>query len=230
MISCQHRRNEGRTSLRASEWRVWRFSCVASALVASASLSTKRLALALLLSLPIALASAMNSAEPDPELRSALMDAVSASDSFGDQFDAQVWLMDMSGRLKRYRSMRDETVRLELLRMVHQEATRAGLQPELVLSVIQVESAFDRFALSYVGAQGYMQVMPFWKNEIGRAEDNLMDTRTNLRYGCTILKHYLDREKGNLIRALARYNGSLGKTKYPEKVLMAWDKHWFVNY
>jgi soluble lytic murein transglycosylase-like protein len=174
--------------------------------------------------------SAMTSAEPDPELRTALIEAVSASDSFGDKFDAQVWLMDMSGRLQRYRSMRDDKVRLELLRMVHQEATRAGLQPELVLSVIQVESAFDRFALSYVGAQGYMQVMPFWKNELGRTEDNLMDTRTNLRYGCTILKHYLDREKGNLIRALARYNGSLGKTKYPEKVLMAWDKYWFVNY
>ncbi len=173
---------------------------------------------------------AMTSAEPDPELRTALIEAVSASDSFGDKFDAQVWLMDMSGRLQRYRSMRDDKVRLELLRMVHQEATRAGLQPELVLSVIQVESAFDRFALSYVGAQGYMQVMPFWKNELGRTEDNLMDTRTNLRYGCTILKHYLDREKGNLIRALARYNGSLGKTKYPEKVLMAWDKYWFVNY
>ena len=185
------------------------------------------IALLMLLALP---SSAMTSADPDPELRSALMEAVSTSDSFGDQFDAQVWLMDMSGRLKRYRNMRDDKIRLDLLRMVHQEATRAGLQPELVLSVIQVESAFDRFALSYVGAQGYMQVMPFWKNEIGRAEDNLMDTRTNLRYGCTILKHYLDREKGNLIRALARYNGSLGKTKYPEKVLMAWDKYWFVNY
>ncbi len=181
----------------------------------------------LVLALP---SGAMTSADPDPELRSALIEAVNASDSFGDQFDAQVWLMDMSGRLKRYRSMRDDKVRLELLRMIHQEATRAGLQPELVLSVIQVESAFDRFALSYVGAQGYMQVMPFWKNELGRTEDNLMDPRTNLRYGCTILKHYLDREKGNLIRALARYNGSLGKTKYPEKVLMAWDRYWFVNY
>ena len=181
----------------------------------------------LVLALP---SGAMTSADPDPELRSALIEAVNASDSFGDQFDAQVWLMDMSGRLKRYRSMRDDKVRLELLRMIHQEATRAGLQPELVLSVIQIESAFDRFALSYVGAQGYMQVMPFWKNELGRTEDNLMDPRTNLRYGCTILKHYLDREKGNLIRALARYNGSLGKTKYPEKVLMAWDRYWFVNY
>ena len=120
-------------------------------------------------------------------------------------------------------------MRLDFLRLVHQEARRADLQPELVLSVIQIESAFDRFALSYVGAQGYMQVMPFWKNEIGRPEDNLMDTATNLRYGCTILRHYLDREKGNISKALARYNGSYGKIKYPEKVLMAWDKYWFVT-
>jgi soluble lytic murein transglycosylase-like protein len=172
---------------------------------------------------------AMSSDQPDPELRQALLSAVSESESFNDKFHAEVWLMDMSNRLQRYRKMKDNEVRLDLLRMVHQEATKAGLQPELVLSVIQVESAFDRFALSYVGAQGYMQVMPFWKNEIGRSEDNLMDTRTNLRYGCTILKHYLDREKGNLIRALARYNGSLGKTKYPEKVFKAWDKYWFVG-
>lgn len=174
-------------------------------------------------------AMAMSSDEADPELRQALITAVSSADSFNDKFDAEVWLMDMSNRLQRYRKMQDDDVRLDLLRMVHQEATKVGLQPELVLSVIQIESAFDRFALSYVGAQGYMQVMPFWKNEIGRPEDNLMDTRTNLRYGCTILKHYLDREKGNLTRALARYNGSLGKTKYPEKVFMAWDKHWFVG-
>ena len=172
---------------------------------------------------------AMTSEDPDPELRAALKQAVTSSDSFLDRFDAEVWLMDMSGRLLRYRNMKNEQVRLDFLRLVHQEARRADLQPELVLSVIQIESAFDRFALSYVGAQGYMQVMPFWKNEIGRPEDNLMDTATNLRYGCTILRHYLDREKGNISKALARYNGSYGKIKYPEKVLMAWDKYWFVT-
>lgn len=167
--------------------------------------------------------------QADPELRAALKSAVNSSESFADRFDAEVWLMDMSSRLLRYRNMKDEQVRLDFLRLVHQEAMRADLQPELVLSVIQVESAFDRFALSYVGAQGYMQVMPFWKNEIGRPEDNLMDTATNLRYGCTILRHYIDREKGNISNALARYNGSYGKIKYPEKVLMAWDKYWFIN-
>ncbi len=164
----------------------------------------------------------------DPELRQTLRDAVTSSESFADEYDAQVWLVDMSARLSRY--MKNDKERLQFLTLVHREATRAGLQPELVLAVIQIESAFDRFAISRVGAQGYMQVMPFWKNEIGRPEDNLMHAETNLRYGCTILKHYLDREKGDFIRALARYNGSLGRTKYPEKVLLAWERHWFVQY
>lgn len=164
----------------------------------------------------------------DPELRAALMDAVNNTESFADEFDAQVWLVDMSGRLQK--RMPDNKKRMTFLSLVHSEATRAGLSPELVLSVIQVESAFDRFAISRVGAQGYMQIMPFWKNEIGRPDDNLMNAATNLRYGCTILKHYLDKEKGDWIRALARYNGSLGRVKYPEKVMLTWEKHWFVNY
>lgn len=164
----------------------------------------------------------------DPALRTALLEAVESNDSFEDKYDAEVWLMDMSERLKRW--MPNSKKRFEFLRVLHSEAKRAGVQPELVLAVIQIESAFDRFALSYVGARGYMQIMPFWKNEIGRPEDNLMELQTNLRYGCTILKHYLDREKNDHIRGLARYNGSLGRTKYPEKVLMAWDKHWYVEH
>ncbi len=182
----------------------------------------------MLISLPSYSATQSSAQSIDPELRNALKDAVNSSESFEDKYDAQVWLVDMSARLKRY--IKNDKQRLELLSLIHKEASRAGLSPELVLSVIQVESAFDRFALSYVGAQGYMQVMPFWKKEIGREEDNLMDTRTNLRYGCTILKHYLDKEKGDWIRALARYNGSLGRTKYPEKVMLTWERHWFVNY
>ena len=164
----------------------------------------------------------------DPELRIALLEAVESNDSFIDKYDAEVWLMDMSERLKRW--MPNSKKRFEFLRVLHSEAKRAGVQPELVLAVIQIESAFDRFALSYVGARGYMQIMPFWKNEIGRPEDNLMELQTNLRYGCTILKHYLDREKNDHIRGLARYNGSLGRTKYPEKVLMAWERHWYVEH
>ena len=171
-----------------------------------------------------------NNTLPDPKLTEALLKAVSSADSFADKFDAQIWLFDMSNRLDRYRYMKDEDERMEFLRLVHQEATRAGLQPELVLAVIHVESTFDRFAVSRVGAQGYMQVMPFWKNEIGRSEDNLMNTATNLRYGCTILKHYLDREKGDMTQALARYNGSYGRTKYPIKVFDRWQKYWFTEY
>ncbi|KZZ47654.1 hypothetical protein A3759_29470, partial [Thalassolituus sp. HI0120] len=162
------------------------------------------------------------------ELRDALRNAVNDATSFEDEFAAQVWLVDMSTRLKRY--IKDDKKRLDFLRMVHQEASRADLSPELVMALIHVESGFQRFALSVVGAQGYMQVMPFWKKEIGRLDDNLMKTRTNLRYGCTILKHYLKREKGDWIRALARYNGSLGRTKYPEKVMMFWEKYWFIDH
>ncbi|MFT5716548.1 MAG: soluble lytic murein transglycosylase-like protein [Oleiphilaceae bacterium] len=165
---------------------------------------------------------------PDAELRALLMTTVNESSSFYDRFDAEVWLVDMSGRLKRY--IKDPKQRLELLRRVHAEAKRAELEPELVMSLIHVESAFKRFAISSVGAQGLMQVMPFWKKEIGRPEDNLTNIETNLRYGCTILKHYINKEKGNLIRALGRYNGSLGKLKYPEKVLRFWEKYWFINH
>lgn len=164
----------------------------------------------------------------DGELRDALRNAVNDATSFEDEFAAQVWLMDMSGRLKRY--IKDDKKRLDFLRMVHQEASKADLSPELVMALIHVESGFQRFAISRVGARGYMQIMPFWKKEIGRQDDNLMNTRTNLRYGCTILKHYLKREKGDWTRALARYNGSLGRTKYPEKVMMFWEKYWFINH
>jgi len=164
----------------------------------------------------------------DPELRATLMQTVNEAESFVDRFDAEVWLVDMSSRMTKY--IDDPQTRLQFLKLVHLEAKRVDLSPELVLSVIYIESRFDRYAISRVGAQGLMQVMPFWKSEIGRTEDNLTNTRTNLRYGCTILKHYLDKEKGNLMRALARYNGSLGKTWYPEKVMNAWERYWFVQH
>lgn len=163
----------------------------------------------------------------DPELRALLMEAVSQADSFSDAFDAQVWLLDMSTRLRRY--IPDEQERLRFLRLVHREARRADLKPDLVLAVIHVESLFDRYALSRAGAQGIMQVMPFWKAELGRDDDNLIDLATNLRYGCTILKYYLDLEKGNLRRALARYNGSLGSHRYPDKVQDYWYQFWYVK-
>ena len=162
----------------------------------------------------------------DPDLRALLMHTVSQADSF-DAFDAEVWLLDMSTRLRGY--LPDEAERLRFLQLVHREARQAGLKPDLVLAVIHVESLFDRYALSRVGAQGVMQVMPFWKNELGRPDDNLIDLATNLRYGCTILKYYLDLEKGDLRRALARYNGSLGSYRYPDKVQEYWYRYWYVK-
>lgn len=165
---------------------------------------------------------------PDDDMRQLLRDTIDQANSFKDRYDAEVWLVDMSGRMQRYVPDPDE--RLRILRLVHEESHRFKLKPELVLSVMHVESLFDRYAISRVGAQGLMQVMPFWREEIGQSHDNLTDIATNIRYGCAILSAYLKREDGNLMRALARYNGSLGKTWYPERVFDAWERHWFVNY
>ena len=150
--------------------------------------------------------------------------ALSADDGFEDRYAAEVWLVDMQQRLARF--LADPAERLDLLTRVHQQASELNLPPELILSVIEVESAFDRYAISRVGAQGLMQVMPFWKDEIGRSDDNLTHTPTNLRYGCHILRFYLDREGQNLNRALAAYNGSSGSLRYPDKVRDAWEQRW----
>ena len=160
----------------------------------------------------------------DPELRIKLKKTISEAKSFDDRFDAEVWLVQKSGVLKKY--VQDEQQRLSILKEVHFAAKQVGIPPEFALAVIEVESHFDRFAISRVGAMGMMQIMPFWKKEIGRDSDNLMDIRTNLQYGCTILKHYLDRAKGNWAEALARYNGSYGRSEYPQKVMLAWERHW----
>ncbi|WOX06574.1 lytic transglycosylase domain-containing protein [Microbulbifer pacificus] len=160
----------------------------------------------------------------DPEVLEALKTAVTEADSFVDRFDAEVWLMAKSQPLARY--IKDPQQRMHVLKAIHREATRAGLQPEIVLAVIQIESAFDPYAVSRVGAQGMMQVMPFWKNEIGRPDDNLINMDTNLRYGCTILKHYIQKAKGNMANALAYYNGSYGRHTYSSKVLDAWAERW----
>lgn len=153
-----------------------------------------------------------------------LSGALSQEDGFEDRFAAEVWLVDMQQRLAPLLPDPDE--RLDLLTEVHQQASRLDLAPELVLSVIEVESHFDRYAVSRAGAQGLMQVMPFWKDEIGRVNDNLTHTATNLRYGCHILRFYLDRENQNLTRALAAYNGSSGSMRYPNKVRTAWQNRW----
>ena len=158
------------------------------------------------------------------DLRTFLDATINSADSFQDRYDAEVWLVDMSARLSRF--VDDPAERLELLRQIHAAASRAELPPELVLSVMEVESHFDRFAISSAGAQGMMQVMPFWKDEIGRPDDNLTVNKTNFEYGCRILQFYLQRENGHLHKALARYNGSVGSRRYSDKVYRAWRKHW----
>jgi soluble lytic murein transglycosylase-like protein len=157
-------------------------------------------------------------------LRDFLDATINRASSFEDRFDAEVWLVDMSARLSPF--VEDPDARLALLETVHFYARQSDLPPELVLAVIQVESHFDRFAISRVGAQGLMQVMPFWKEEIGRPEDNLTDMHTNLSYGCRILEFYLQQENGRLATALARYNGSAGSRVYTDKVENAWRRHW----
>ena len=182
----------------------------------------------LLLGAPFSFATetpSVNTSSSNDELRSLLQQAIKDSDSFIDRFDAEVWLTDMSNRLKK--KINDPKKRLDLLKQIHREARRAELHPELVLAVIDVESNFDRFAISKAGAQGLMQVMPFWLKEIGKPRDSLFNVRTNLRMGCTILKYYLKKEKGDLTRALARYNGSLGRYKYPNKVFKLLNKRWY---
>lgn len=163
----------------------------------------------------------------DAELSAFLKNTITDADSFNDRFDAEVWLVDMSARLSRFIDNPEQ--RLELLKAVHREAKKADLKPDLVLALIEVESHFDNYAISRVGAQGLMQVMPFWKKEIGRPQDNLTDIDTNLSYGCRILQFYLKKEKGNWMNALARYNGSYGKYWYPERVMNAWKKRWYAG-
>ena len=164
-------------------------------------------------------------ASTDPELSKLLKEAIESDAGFEDRFDAQVWLLDMSRRLETF--VQNPETRINMLKQIHYEARRVDIEPELVLAVIEVESRFDEYAISVSGARGLMQVMPFWLNEIGISDQNLFKIRTNLRMGCTILRYYIDMEPHDLGRALARYNGSLGRTIYPNKVVKALHKNWF---
>ena len=156
-------------------------------------------------------------------LQSAISDNPVPAD-YVNHADLQPWLNEMSQRLAA--RIPDERERRELLATVHYEALRAGLDPQLVLGVMHHESGFKKYAYSSAGARGFMQVMPFWVNQIGAAGQNLFNLRTNLRYGCVILRHYLDIESGDLYRALGRYNGSLGRPEYPGAVLAAMTRNW----
>ncbi|HTN95108.1 MAG TPA: lytic transglycosylase domain-containing protein [Gallionella sp.] len=147
--------------------------------------------------------------------------------AFASQYEADYWLNEMSRRLEK--TMQDAEYRMNFIKTVHYEATRAGLDPQLVLGLIEVESSFNKYAVSKSGARGYMQVMPFWVKEIGTKGQDLFHMRVNLRYGCTILRYYLDMEKGDLYRALGRYNGTLGRPEYPNLVRAAWHNHWTMQ-
>ncbi len=167
-----------------------------------------------------------NTAEFDPQLRRVLVAAIHETDSFQDRFEAEVWLTDMSQRLAKQVPDTDE--RIEILQAVHEQATRAGVPPELVLAVIDVESNFDRYAISSASALGLMQVMPFWVPELGYDDKNdLFDIDINVLLGCQILKYYLDMESGDYIRGLARYNGSTGRRWYGDRVLDRLSTKWF---
>ena len=157
-------------------------------------------------------------------LHRAVSDQAAPNSVFDSQQEEDLWLVDMSRRLEK--RIPDENYRMDFLKTVHYEARRAGLDPLMVLGLIEVEAGFRKYAVSNAGARGYMQVMPFWIDEIGARGDNLFHLRTNLRYGCTILRHYIDMEKGDLYRALGRYNGSLGQPVYPNLVRAAWRKYW----
>ena len=157
-------------------------------------------------------------------LQHSIADQASPSAGFSSPREEHIWMRAMSSRMAKY--IPDSERRLKFLRTVHYEASRAGLDPQLVLGLIEVESHFRKYAISRAGARGYMQVMPFWVKQIGTHGQDLFHLRTNLRYGCTILRYYLDMEKGDLYRALGRYNGSLGRPTYPNKVRHAWLRHW----
>jgi len=157
-------------------------------------------------------------------LQAAVADRAAPEPQFASEAEKHAWLDAMSQRLAAH--MPDRVARQQFLKTVYYEAKRAGLDPQLVLGIIQVESRFRKYAVSTAGARGYMQVMPFWVNLIGQRENNLFHLRVNLRYGCTILRHYLDIEHGDIFRALGRYNGSLGQSEYPNLVRAAWEKKW----
>lgn len=164
------------------------------------------------------------SASVRSQLSKAVADAAVEKAAFAESPYVQAWLAEMSKRLAK--RIPDPEYREDFLNTVHYEAVRAGLDPELVLGLIEVESGFRKYAVSSATAQGYMQVMPFWTKLIGTPDQNLFHLRTNLRYGVTILRHYLDIERGDLFRALGRYNGSLGKPEYPNMVYAAWRNKW----
>lgn len=163
-----------------------------------------------------------NSEEIDLDLLAYLEQDVLEEHGFTDSFEAEVWYESMFPRLQAFEIADQE--KIQILQSVHAESRASGLSPNLILAVIEVESSFDRYAISRAGAQGLMQVMTFWKKELGRPEDNLTDPYTNLKYGTSILSYYLEMSQGDTTEALSRYNGSYPQTWYAERVYRAMDK------
>jgi soluble lytic murein transglycosylase-like protein len=190
----------------------------------------KRLLVALCIAAPLQAIAGAQIYEPLQDsvrarLSALVSDRAPAHMLFRSADDGQRWINEMEKRLER--RIPDRTQRMALLRTIHYEALRARLDPQLVLGVIEVESAFRKYAVSSAGAHGYMQVMPFWVKLIGNPKQhNLFHMRTNIAFGCAILRHYVDIENGDYFRALGRYNGSLGKAEYPNLVLSAWKGRW----
>jgi soluble lytic murein transglycosylase-like protein len=181
-----------------------------------------RIVIALLCCLPL---NAVANQQRDAELEPLLRQALNVTDAcFADRFERDVFFTTMEPKLKRYVPSDDE--RTLILERVHCEAQRLQLPPGLIMAVIDVESRFDRWAVSSAGAVGLMQVMPFWPKQLGMTNDQLVRIPQNIRMGSTILKFYLDREKGDYTKALARYNGSTNRRTYSDKVLIRLANHW----
>lgn len=172
-------------------------------------------------------AATASDAQRDPELRAVVQQALKSTECFGDQYDSIVWYKLMEPKLRPYLADHDE--RVALLRTVYCETHRSGaapLPPGLVLAVLDVESRFDRWAVSNAGAVGLMQVMPFWPEQLGMRRRELVSMEPNIRMGCAILRHYLSTEHNDVRRALGRYNGSTRSRDYPDRVVTRWTRYW----
>jgi soluble lytic murein transglycosylase-like protein len=182
--------------------------------------------LALLSLLGLASAPAFADQQKDPELRAVIQTAIHQAECFEDRFESEVWYKLMEPRIRK--NVKDPEERMLILKEVICESQRAGeerLPPGLVMAVIHVESRFDRWAVSSAGAVGLMQIMPFWPEELGMKRHELTRIPQNIRMGCAILRFYLKKERGNVTRALARYNGSLGRRTYSDLIMNQWSRY-----
>jgi soluble lytic murein transglycosylase-like protein len=189
--------------------------------------SLARLAAASLLLAVAVPAPAAIEAQHEPELRAIVQRAIESTGCFADKFDSAVWFKLMEPRLRNV--VKDAAERIQILEIAYCEANRPNeqrLPPGLIMAVMDIESRFDRWAVSSAGAVGLMQVMPFWPAELGMKRHQLTQVEANMRMGCAILRFYMKREKNDVRRALARYNGSVGRRKYPDLVVQRWTTRW----